>query len=102
MREMLENRPLFRKHAPHHRFAILLIAAPQNVMVRSGHIANAVQLHKSQHPYDLEDVSAPDRSLRETLQVQRKPARFAVGDPKGHALFGTAPCPNVNRGRVGS
>jgi hypothetical protein len=46
MDEMLENRTFFRKQMPEHWFTVVLIAAPQDVIMSSGHIADTIQLHK--------------------------------------------------------
>lgn len=70
MGEMFKHLPCAAKQRVQHVFAIVLIAAPQDMVMGTGHNLNGVELHKSQLFYQLRRVQGPRRRLRETMRSE--------------------------------
>ena len=56
MGEVFEQATIFRQQPVEHRFAIVLIAVPQNMMMRPCDHLNGVELDISQSFYDAENI----------------------------------------------
>ena len=59
MREVFEDAPIVREVPVQHRLTVVLIAAPQNVVMCSGNDLHSVQLHEAEL---FDDVIEVDRS----------------------------------------
>lgn len=86
MREMLKDRTVPAKQMVDHRLTVALIAAPQDMMMGSRYILDAVELHKAKRLDDIEDVSVAGRRRSQPLPMKPEPARLAVGNANGHTL----------------
>ena len=51
----------------------------------SGHIADAIQLHKPKLLDNFEDVGVAGRSLGEALQIEPQSAGLSIGNSNSHA-----------------
>ena len=81
--EMLED-PALAKQPVEHRLAIMLVAAPDDVVVRPGDDLDRVELDEAQAPDDREDVERPRRRQSEALGVEPETASVAIGDAEHH------------------
>ena len=84
MGKMFEHRPVLAEHLVEHRFAIILVAAPQDMMVGAGDILDRVELDIAEAADRILQVERSGRCLRQPLCLQPEPARLPVADPQRH------------------
>lgn len=84
MGEMLEDGTLFRQEPIQYRFPIMLVAAPENMVVSAGDDADSVKLHEAQPLDDAEHIQRPGRRSGKPLCIKQDATRIAVGNSKFH------------------
>ena len=87
MGEMFKQGPLAKKW-PKHVLAVIAVARPQDMVLRSDHIADRIDLQESQITDDPEGVDRPRRRVHQTVCRQPEPPQIAVAD--GNAVCGDA------------
>ena len=78
MSKMLEHLPVFCQHLVQHRLAIILVSAPQDVMMGAGHHLYGVQLHKSQVPDQRDRIELPCRRASQVVRSQPEVSGVAI------------------------
>ena len=61
MREMLEHAIRMAQHPVEHRLAVILVPAPQDMMMRAGNDLNRIELYEAQRADDTHHVDRPRR-----------------------------------------
>ncbi len=80
MSKMLEHRPVLAQDLVEHWFAIILVAAPQYVMMGTGDILDRVELDKTEAADGFRKIERTGRRFGQALRLQPEPARVAVAD----------------------
>jgi hypothetical protein len=90
MGEMLKHRTILGEQTVEHRFAVTLIAAPQNMVVGAGDDLNGVELHEAEGLDQGGCVQRSRRGLAEAVGGKPKVAGLIIGDFErgGHARKG--------------
>ena len=73
MGEMLEYAPIPAHMLAQHRLAIVLVAAPQDMVMSARYDANGIDLDETQPLYHRIEIDRASRRLRQSLSGQPKP-----------------------------
>jgi len=82
MGEMLEHCAVLTQQFVEHRFAVILVATPQYMMVGAGDILDRVELDKAQAVDKSGQIERSGRCFGQSLRLQPEPARMPVADPQ--------------------
>ena len=78
MGEMLKQGSVFGEQFPQHRFAVILIARPENMMMRAGDNTDCIKLDKTELPDHAVQVERSSRRCRQTLRIQPEASCFSI------------------------
>ncbi len=81
MGKMFEDRSLPGIELVQHWLSIILIAAPENMMVRTHHILDRIKLYETELPDSLCQIKRAGRCLGQSLSIEPEPACLPVADP---------------------
>ena len=81
MCEMLKQAALFGQQSVQHRFAVMLVTRPDDVMVGARDDADRIELDKSELAHDRQDVRFSDRGRRQSLRIEPEPPCLAIVYP---------------------
>ena len=80
MGKMLEHLPVAGKYFVEHVFAIVLIAAPEDVIMGAGDNANGIELYHPEVANDLARIHRAGRRFCQPLRREPEVPRGAVAD----------------------
>ena len=86
MGEMFEHRTVLAEQSVEHWFAIILVAAPQDMMMGAGDILDRVELDKAETADHLRQIERTGRRIGQRLRLQPEPAGLPVADPQRHRV----------------
>lgn len=78
MGKMLKHFAISREVAPEHRLAIILVSAPQNVMVRPRDHLDRIELNKAKRLDQFIQIKLSCRGCRESLPREPETSRITV------------------------
>ena len=78
MSKMLEHQPIFCQQLVQHRLAVILVSAPQDVMMGAGHHLYGIQLDKSQVPDQRDRVELPGWRVSQVVRSQPEVSGVAI------------------------
>lgn len=84
MGKVFEDHPVADQSFVQHGLPVMLISAPEDVMMRSGYRPDRVKLYKAEGCDQAFQVEFARRRVRQALGTQPESAGITVGDRQGH------------------
>ncbi len=80
MGKVLEYGSVLGQQLIEHRFSIVLVSSPKNVMVGASYISNRIQLHKTKVFNQLQKIKLSSGLCGQANSIQPEPSGIAVID----------------------